>query len=123
MKLQKISKAIIFCTILGISGNVSATPDTNEILQQQESIIQQKEQELGAKRAEAEMARQSRQQMTTLHKQTNNLAVFTLPEEQNSFKIEHFYLKADGLPINLAGSTSTFSNSPVRKLVYKALIC
>ncbi|WP_188398668.1 ShlB/FhaC/HecB family hemolysin secretion/activation protein [Sporomusa sp. GT1] len=95
MKLQKISKAIIFCTILGISGNVSATPDTNEILQQQESIIQQKEQELGAKRAEAEMARQSRQQMTTLHKQTNNLAVFTLPEEQNSFKIEHFYLKAD----------------------------
>ena len=42
MKLQNISKAIIFCTVLGICCQVSAAPDTNELLQQQESIIQQK---------------------------------------------------------------------------------
>jgi len=95
MKLQKISKIIFLCAVMGINGNVLAAPDTNEILQQQESIIQQKEQELAVKRAEAELERKSKQQMTTLHKQKNNLASFTLPEEKNSFKIDHFYLKAD----------------------------
>lgn len=95
MRLQNISKIMLFCTVLGISGNSLAAPANNEILQQQESIMQQKEQELAAKRAEAELERKSKQQMTTLAKEKNNLAGFTLPTEQNSFKIEHFYLKAD----------------------------
>jgi len=95
MKLQRLSKIMFLCTVIGINGSVLAAPPSDEILQQQESIIQQKEQELAAKRVEAERERQSKRQMTTIHKQKNNLAGFTLPEEQNSFKIEHFYLKAD----------------------------
>jgi hemolysin activation/secretion protein len=95
MKLQNVCKVILLSSVMGINCNALAAPDPNEILEQQESIIRQKEQEITAKRAELELQRQSKQQMTTLHKQTGNLDVFQLPEEEKSFEIEQFYLKAD----------------------------
>lgn len=95
MKLQNVCKVILLYSVMGINCNALAAPDPNEILEQQESIIRQKEQEIAAKRAELELQRQSKQQMTTLHKQTNNLDVFQLPEEEKSFEIKQFYLKAD----------------------------
>lgn len=95
MKLKTGYKVVLFCSFMGISCNALAAPDSNEIVQQQESIIQQKEQEIAAKSAEMELRRQSKQQMTTLHKPTNDLDVFQLPKEEKSFVIEHFFLKAD----------------------------
>ena len=85
--------SIILLGSLGANTAHAAPPE--DIMQKQQQIIAQKEQELASKRAEQSLQHRVSQSMTKTQQQESRLEVFVLPEEENSFKIKKFYLKAD----------------------------
>lgn len=76
---------------IGISAALAAPQ--NNILQQQQ-ILNKKEQEQASKRAEKDLQYRVSRPMAKTQQQGSRLEVFLLPEEEKSFVIKHFYLKA-----------------------------
>ena len=91
------TSAVIALVMLGsstlLAGTASAAPG-EDLASKQQQIINQKEQEQTSKRAERSLQYRASQKMTTAMQAAGPLEVFSLPSEENSFKIRHFALKS-----------------------------
>ena len=92
MKVFFTSTFVILSCLLG-AATALAAPAGDMAVQQQ--ILQQKEQELAAKKAEQQMQYRLKQSMAKSQTDVTELQVVALPQESNSFKIKKFSLQAE----------------------------
>lgn len=96
-KLVKIGTALAVLSSLGLLSyaNHSYAAPQDDIMQRQQQVLQQQQQDFASKRAQAEMQQRVSQSMAKTQRQGARLEVFSLPEEEKSFLINNFYLKAE----------------------------
>ena len=96
-KLVKIGTALAVLSSLGLLSyaNHSYAAPQDDIMQRQQQVLQQQQQDFASKRAQKEMQQRVSQSMAKMQRQGARLEVFSLPEEEKSFEISNFYLKAD----------------------------
>lgn len=93
-KLREIGTALAVLGVLSYANHSYAAPQ-DDIMQRQQQVLQQQQQDFASKRAQAEMQQRVSQSMAKTQQQGARLEVFSLPEEEKSFEISNFYLKAD----------------------------
>ena len=93
MKMSAVMALVMLGSSTVVTGTASAAPG-EDLAAKQQQIINQKEQEQTSKRAERSLQYRASQKMTTAMQAAGPLEVFSLPAEENSFKIRHFALKS-----------------------------
>ena len=106
-------------SISSMSITSAATPE--DALTKQQQILQQKEQEQASKRAEKALQYRVNQSMAKTQQQGSRLEVFLLPEEEKSFVVKQFSLKAPKYGYKFAWIDTYLANFNGQKIGVKGI--